>query len=134
LSDVRVSSSVAEDLSVKITVTLSTSDPSVPSSGAVVIKNASGTIVKSAEVEISDGSGTVAFEAASGELELWWPVHYGKQALHTVEIQLAAAVSISPYHITIHSMLNIPFLGWENSRFQDGESWLPARQNCARAT
>ncbi|KAG8934637.1 hypothetical protein FRC02_009581 [Tulasnella sp. 418] len=88
LEDVRITSTVSEDLAAHIKVDLVASE-GFSGKASVVIKNAEGKIVKSGEVNLSAGKGSTAFEAKAGELELWWPVGYGKQALHTVEVQLA---------------------------------------------
>ncbi|CUA77413.1 beta-mannosidase [Rhizoctonia solani] len=90
LSDVRVRQDVKEDLSAKLTVDLEVSDKSSDLSASVVLKSPTGTVIKrSSEVIIKSGQGTVDFELAKGEFDLWYPVGYGKQALHTIEVQVA---------------------------------------------
>jgi beta-mannosidase len=63
-------------------------------SGSVVLKSSAGAVVKkAADVKFKDGRGVVQFELAKGEVDLWYPVGYGKQVLYTVEVQVADQVS-----------------------------------------
>jgi beta-mannosidase len=88
LSDVRVNSDVSEALDTKLTVDLALSHD-VPATASVVLKDPSGKVVKNAETKFSGKTAKLEWEAKAGELELWWPVGYGKQPQYTVEVQVA---------------------------------------------
>lgn len=114
LSDVRVRQDVKEDLSAELSVDIEISDKSSmwallrvvsrdeiadlgshPIGGltsSVVLKSSSGSIVKSTDVKIKDGRAVAEFKLAKGEVDLWYPVGYGKPALYTVAVQVADAV------------------------------------------
>ncbi|KAG8751587.1 hypothetical protein FRC11_009244, partial [Ceratobasidium sp. 423] len=90
LSDVRVRQDVKEDLSANLSVELEVSDKSSDLSASVVLKSPTGAVIKkSPDLLFKSGRGTAEFELAKGEVDLWYPVGYGKQALYTVEVQVA---------------------------------------------
>ncbi|KIK97998.1 glycoside hydrolase family 2 protein [Paxillus rubicundulus Ve08.2h10] len=92
LADVDIRSIVSEALSdVKVTVDLSLSDKS-SGSASVTLKSPQGAVVYTEKnLPIESGHGFVELGFSSGELELWYPVHYGKQPIYTVEIVVSDA-------------------------------------------
>ncbi|KAG8894478.1 hypothetical protein FRC01_012935, partial [Tulasnella sp. 417] len=88
IDDLRISTKVDESLAAVIDVTIALSSE-VSAKASVALKDASGKALKTADIDISKGKGSTSFEAKAGELELWWPVGYGKQVLHTVDVQVA---------------------------------------------
>jgi beta-mannosidase len=96
LADVDVRSIVSEALSdVKVTVDLSLSEKS-SGSASVTLRNPQGAVVHTEKnLDIESGHARAELEFSSGELELWYPVHYGKQPLYTVEIVVSDAVSVN---------------------------------------
>lgn len=93
LENLRINTTVDESLAVRIDTTISLSSP-ISAKASVVLKDASGKALQTADISISKGKGSTTFEAKSGELELWWPAGYGKPILHTVEVQVADEVGI----------------------------------------
>ncbi|KAG8705027.1 hypothetical protein FRC08_001891 [Ceratobasidium sp. 394] len=89
LSDVRVRQDVKEDLSAELSVEFEVSEKTSDLSAAVVLKSSAGTVVKTADAKIKDGRAVAEFKLAKGDVELWYPVGYGKQALYTVDIQVS---------------------------------------------
>ncbi|KAG8871660.1 hypothetical protein FRB97_008399 [Tulasnella sp. 331] len=87
LEDLRVTSVVEESLNVRIDVDLALS-ADVPAKASIFLKDVSGKTLKSTEVALKKGSGRGTFEAKAGELELWYPVGYGKPVLHTVIVEV----------------------------------------------
>ncbi|KAG8986593.1 hypothetical protein FRB90_003901, partial [Tulasnella sp. 427] len=88
IDDLRISTKVDEYLAAVIDVTVALSSD-VSAKASVVLKDASGKALKTSDIDISNGKGSTSFEAKAGELELWWPVGYGKQVLHAVDVQVA---------------------------------------------
>ncbi|KAG8949951.1 hypothetical protein FRC00_007912, partial [Tulasnella sp. 408] len=88
IDDLRVSTKVDESLAAAIDITIALSSE-VSATASVVLKDASGKALKTADINISKGKGSTSLEAKTGELELWWPVGYGKQVLYTVDVQVA---------------------------------------------
>ncbi|KAH7916082.1 glycoside hydrolase family 2 protein [Hygrophoropsis aurantiaca] len=89
LTDIDIRSNVSEALDVKLTVDISLSEKT-SGSASVVLKNAQGaTIVKESNIKTTSGSARAEFKFNSGELDLWYPVGYGKQPLYTVDVQIA---------------------------------------------
>ncbi|KAH7345103.1 beta-mannosidase [Rhizoctonia solani] len=143
LSDVRVRQDVKEDLSAKLSIDLEVSDKSSDLSASVVLKSVTGAVTKkSADLTIKKGQSVVEFELAKGEVDLWYPVGYGKQALYTVEVQVADK---SGKQVAAHSqrigirrarVVEDPLEGQEGRTFLfeinnvrvfcGGSNWIPA--------
>ncbi|KAJ1311549.1 hypothetical protein OPQ81_010033 [Rhizoctonia solani] len=143
LSDVRVRQDVKEDLSAKLSVDVEVSDKSSDLSASVALKSlADAAIIRSTNITIKGGQGVAEFELAKGEVNLWYPVGYGKQALYTVEIQVADQ---SGHQVAAHSqrvgirrarVVEDPLEGQEGRTFLfeinnvrifcGGSNWIPA--------
>ncbi|CAE7190017.1 unnamed protein product [Rhizoctonia solani] len=143
LSDVRVRQDVKEDLSAKLSVDLEVSEKSSDLSASVVLKSSTGTVIKkSPDLTVKGGQGVAEFEFAKGELDLWYPVGYGKQALYTVDVQVADK---SGKQVAAHSqrigirrarVVEDPLEGQEGRTFLfeinnvrifcGGSNWIPA--------
>lgn len=94
LADVDIRSVVLEALDVKISVDLLLSDK-VSSSASVTLKNPRGDVVyMDRNIKVESGNARAEFKFSSGELELWYPVHYGKQPLYSIVVAVADTVSI----------------------------------------
>lgn len=96
ISDLRVSPIVDRDLTTTITTTFEVEG--APASGATaqfVLKSPSGKVVKTEEAKVQGGKGKLSWKFAKGDLELWYPVGYGKQPIYTVEVQLADAQGVA---------------------------------------
>ncbi|KAI9574617.1 glycoside hydrolase family 2 protein [Boletus coccyginus] len=89
LADVDIRSVVSEALDVKISVDLLLSDK-VSSSASITLKNSQGDVVcTNKNINVKSGSARAEFEFSSGELELWYPVHYGKQPLYSIVVAVS---------------------------------------------
>lgn len=91
LADVDIRNVVSETLDVKMSVGLSLSDK-LPGSALMTLKNPQGDIVRKEKIEIESGNAHTEFEFSSGELQLWYPVHYGQQPLYNIVIAVCDTV------------------------------------------
>ena len=96
VTDLRTTTSVGEDFSVKLDVSLTLSER-VPSHVTVSLKSLDGrTILAESGLHSDDGSAEAHFSFGPGVLNLWYPVGYGKQALYSVEVQVSDKVLTLP--------------------------------------
>lgn len=89
ITDLRVRTDVSETLSSKISADLTVSSIPDSATATVVLKNTAGNVLKSANVTLDAKTRTGSVDLWDGELDLWWPVGYGKQVLYTVEVHVA---------------------------------------------
>jgi beta-mannosidase len=101
IEDLRISTIVSEALDTNIKATISFSSKTVAGTVDVNIKSLEGHTVLYQKGVLKDGKCEVCFKAKKGELELWWPVGYGRQPLYTVEV--IARDEVSSY---IHFLKN----------------------------
>lgn len=94
LADVDIRSVVSEALDVKISVDLLLSEK-ISSSASITLKTSQGDVVHTENVKVESGNVRAEFNFPSGELRLWYPVHYGKQPLYSIVVTIFDAVSIS---------------------------------------
>ncbi|THH15213.1 hypothetical protein EW146_g5231 [Bondarzewia mesenterica] len=87
ITDLRISSTVSPDLKeVDLTVDITLSSQS-DSTATVSLKTLSGSEVdKKKGIKFDDGKCQVKFHFKKGEVELWFPVGYGKQPIYEVEV------------------------------------------------
>jgi beta-mannosidase len=92
IADFRITTTVSSDNAVDVTVDVETSSPLVSSGEgkleASLLHPNNMNNLGSRTVELEDGGAHVSWNTEPGELDLWWPVGYGEQNLHTVEIKL----------------------------------------------
>lgn len=94
LADVNIRSVVSEALDVKISVDLLLSDK-VSSLASVTLRNPRGDVVcTERNIKVESGNARAEFKFSSGELELWYPVHCGKQPLYSIGVAVSDTVSI----------------------------------------
>lgn len=107
LADVDVRNKVSEALDVKVTVDLTLSEKS-SGSASVTLKNAQGEVVHTENnLKVDSGSARAEFKFSTGELELWYPVHYGKQPLYTVEVTVSDAVSTDVPPLPLKNLIHL---------------------------
>ncbi|THV08604.1 glycoside hydrolase family 2 protein [Dendrothele bispora CBS 962.96] len=88
IAEVDVRSRVSEQLDVKVSVAL-TFAAKTPGLATVSLKAPDGSVVASnKDISGTSGQAETKFEFKTGEVELWYPVGYGKQPLYTVEVEL----------------------------------------------
>lgn len=92
ITDFRITATVSSDKAVHVAVDVETSSPLVPSGiGELEVSLLHPDNVNnlgSRTVGLQDGRSHASWNTQPGELDLWWPVGYGEQNLHTVEIKL----------------------------------------------
>ena len=94
IADLRISSNVSEDLSVTGQVTFDLDGPVKEGLQVTAsIKAASGTQLVAQE--LSADAGKFEFSLKPEEVELWFPIGYGKPALHTFTVALRDQVCVS---------------------------------------
>lgn len=93
LADVDIRSVVSEALNVKVSVALLLSDK-ISSSASIALKNPQGDVVYTERnIKVESGCARAEFKFPSGELQLWYPVHYGRQPLYSIVVTVSDAVS-----------------------------------------
>ncbi|KAN0097394.1 glycoside hydrolase family 2 protein [Tylopilus felleus] len=85
LADVDIRSVVSEALDVTISVELLLSG-SISGSASITLKNPQGGIVDTKNIEVQSGKARTEFIFPRGELQLWYPVHYGEQPLYDIVV------------------------------------------------
>lgn len=93
ISDLHIRSDVeSKSFDVKMTVDMSFSNDT-PGQASITFKAPDGTIVASdSNIRTNEGKTRVAFSFKGGEVQLWYPVGYGKQPIYTVEADLTDEV------------------------------------------
>jgi beta-mannosidase len=99
ITDLDIRSKISEsfDISLSIDCTISSKTPGF----AIVVlrdQNAGG-VISGDSMPTGTGEIRTKFQFSPGEVDLWFPVGYGKQPIYTVEVQISDAVIIS---IIIH--------------------------------
>jgi len=93
ITEVDIRSQVSEQLDVQVPVALAFSEK-VSGFVTVSLKAPDGTVVASSkDIKTDQGQAKAKFDFKPGQVELWYPVGYGKQPLYTVEIELNDQVS-----------------------------------------
>ena len=92
LTDVFAKVNVDTNLAAKINVSFSVSESS-PLEASVSLETLDGaSIISSQSIRSVEGAGEAKFSFKPGELELWYPIGYGKQHRYTVQVQIKNAV------------------------------------------
>ncbi|KAJ7228703.1 glycoside hydrolase family 2 protein [Mycena pura] len=85
--DLDVRTQISEALEVNLTAKFSYEKQK--GSASFVLKRPDGSVeVSSAKMAMEGGSSEVSFTFASGQLQLWYPVHYGEQPIYEVEVEI----------------------------------------------
>ncbi|KAI6113706.1 glycoside hydrolase family 2 protein [Pisolithus croceorrhizus] len=91
IADVDIRCRVSEALDVNITVDLALCEGS-PGSASVLLRDPRGKVIRYRDaLPVEIGRASTNFHLSSGEAELWYPVHYGKQPLYAVEVAVKDA-------------------------------------------
>jgi len=99
ITDLDVRSKVSEALDVKVTVDLTLSEKT-SGLASIVLRAPQGHVIHmESDLQIDSGSVRAEFHFSPGELELWYPVGYGKQPLYAVEVTVSDSVRTTHYHI-----------------------------------
>jgi beta-mannosidase len=95
LSDLDIRSQISESLEINLNVNCTIS-PKTPGFAIVVLRDPkTGGVISGDSMPTDTGRVHTNFHFAPGEVDLWYPVGYGKQPVYTVEVQISDMV-ISP--------------------------------------
>lgn len=101
ISSHRISSTISPDFSETTLATAFTITPAANVIARVTLKTSQATIRQGETA--SEGTGDLKWRIKIGqaedEVQLWWPVGYGKQVLYTVEIEIADEVCFDPLRL-----------------------------------
>ncbi|KAK7049564.1 hypothetical protein VNI00_005595 [Paramarasmius palmivorus] len=93
ITELDVRSKVSQKLDVQMSVGLEFQEKAA-GTASVTLKSPDGTVVASdSHISTESGHCHVSFSFTAGEVELWYPVGYGKQPLYTVEVEISDANS-----------------------------------------
>ncbi|KIM68561.1 glycoside hydrolase family 2 protein [Scleroderma citrinum Foug A] len=89
--DVDIRCRVSETLDAEAIVDVELSE-NTPGSISVILSDVNGTVVRCYNrTTLESGRTHMHFTFIPGEMDLWYPVHYGKQPLYTIEVQVKDA-------------------------------------------
>ncbi|KAF9263450.1 glycoside hydrolase family 2 protein [Marasmius fiardii PR-910] len=136
ITEVDIRTVVSTDLDVELNVQVEVSDN--PSSVKVLLKSPNGSVVVT---DTTTSDGRVSFKFKYGELDLWYPVGYGKQPLYTVEVEVkdneiivdrkSQTIAFRRVSVVQEPLIDAPGLTFlfevNNIRiFCGGSNWIPA--------
>ena len=93
IADLRTVVDVKEDLGLRTDISFGLEGDSNGLTASYSLLDTNGNTLLSDTVSIKDGKGAAFFEGKPGIFELWYPVGYGKQALHSVVLSISDEVS-----------------------------------------
>ncbi|EIM88069.1 beta-mannosidase [Stereum hirsutum FP-91666 SS1] len=91
IKDIRISSNVNSDLAVDLDVSISLDTPFSGAADIVLLDESGKVVVKKDDVDLGNGDIKEHFHLEKEEVELWYPVGYGKQPLYSVRVQIKDA-------------------------------------------
>ena len=90
--DVDIRCRVSETLDAEAIVNVELSE-NITGLISITFNDANGTLVRRHDgTTVKSGRSSVLFNFSAGEVDLWYPVHYGKQPLYTAEVQIKDVV------------------------------------------
>lgn len=96
IKDLRISSNVNSDLAVDLDVSISLDAPLSGAADIVLLDESGNVVVKKDDVKLDNGYTKEHFHLEKGEVELWYPVGYGKQPLYSVKVKVKDEVCPLP--------------------------------------
>jgi len=133
LTDIDVRSKVSEALDVKVTVDLALSGQA-PGMASVVLKSAQGSVIHTENnLKVDSGSARAEFHFSPGELELWYPIGYGKQPLYAIEVTVSDSVRETLPRI-VHEMAKPVVPARKHSGHENAENLIPSCASCPGAS
>lgn len=88
ITDLRASSSVGSDLDADLDVSISVATD-VASLAEVILKSPSGSVVVGQkQIKLGTSPVRARFHFAKGEVDLWYPIGYGKQPIYQVQVNI----------------------------------------------
>jgi len=105
IMDIDIRCRVSEILDAEAIVNVELSE-NVHGSISVTLSDVNGTVVRCHEgTTLESGRTHTQFTFIPGEMDLWYPVHYGKQPLYTVEVQVKDAVGYSLDRVSLRMLM-----------------------------
>lgn len=131
----RVSSAVNADLAVELDVSISFDAPFAGSADIVLLDSSGNDVSKKNDVGLGDGDIKEHFHLAKGDVELWYPVGYGKQPLYSVKVEVKDEVcTLSKPHDRVQANFQSLFLARTSGGGPNAEGRVPSCAGCARTT
>lgn len=96
ITDLDVRIDVSESLDATVTVEIALAEKRT-AEGSISLKGPNGSALVGERDEFHDGRMRKEFRFAAGDIELWYPVGYGKQPLYTIEVQVFDNVRTERY-------------------------------------
>lgn len=95
ITDLRASSSVGSDLDADLDVSISVATD-VASLAEVILKSPSGSVVVGQkQIKLGTSPVRARFHFAKGEVDLWYPIGYGKQPIYQVQVNITDEVRVN---------------------------------------
>lgn len=94
INDLRVSSNVNSDLAVDLDISVSLDAPFSGTADIVLLDSSSNVVVKENDLKLENGNAKAHFHLKKGDVELWYPVGYGKQPIYSVRVEVKNTVCI----------------------------------------
>jgi beta-mannosidase len=89
ISDLYISAQVDESLETDLTVRITHSPSGTSGFAEILLKDPAGQVVTSqTNIPVNSGFARAAFQFKKGDIQLWYPVGYGEQALYDVEVKV----------------------------------------------
>lgn len=94
ITDVDARVDVSEALDTDVTVAVRISDEN-SRSGNVTLYKSNGEVQATQKIQLDADNGKAIFSFKKGEVDLWYPVGYGKQPIYKLEVAIVEEVSVS---------------------------------------
>lgn len=125
ITDFYTKVTVGEDLAARLDVLFSLSEDSVYNASITLETFDRSSILSSQTLQIAGSTGETHISFKSGEIDLWYPVGYGKQTRYVVTMQIMDSVSPLVFYILIILKI-IPFQ--HNNVFDSKEQTIGIRR------
>lgn len=93
IDDLRGTVDVKDDLGVHIGVSFRVNGNTSGLKASSSLLSKDGKVLLESVTLLNASEGSASFDAKPGELELWYPVGYGRQYLHTLQVKITDEVS-----------------------------------------
>lgn len=134
IQDFRVSSKVDSELAVDVDVSLSLDGPTSGSAVSVFLLDPFGNKIQKSDKPLDGRDTSAHFHLNKGDVELWYPVGYGKQPIYSVRVEVKDQVLYSSFASVKRRCRHrgrLSFLGTllarSNCGHPNGEGWIPSR-------
>jgi len=99
IADLDIRNDVSESLAVTVSTQIVANDTGAYNA-KLSLKGPAGSLVALSEnITLKEGKAGVVHQFAPGDVDLWYPVGYGKQPLYTVEVELSDSVRLLSWDV-----------------------------------